>query len=186
MHKHLQVSCIFICESAFYIHTTLLFWDHSEICLSRRRNMLRKITSEKKLSRNIRREKASFRKNPLIAISATTTYLMKTSGAKLSENIGNIKKHPNVPKRRKMPIIRSPFARLRISTNSLRWMFLIVFLYLTVSIIALLFQQGGESIRGIVVYSIMGFVTFFMGYFGWRIAQMLKETIISKKLKNGF
>jgi len=148
--------------------------------------MLRKTTGEEKLSRNFREKKTSIRKFPFVAVPSTM-HVLKISKMRLSENLSNIKKHPKTPRRKKLPILTTPFARLRVTMNTLRWMFVLVFVYLTVGIIVfLLLQQGSESIRDIVVYSIMGFVTFFMGYFGWRVAQILREALISKKPKDDF
>lgn len=148
--------------------------------------MLRKTTGEKKLSRNLRKKKASNRKFSFVMIPSTM-HVLKIGKMRLSENLSNIKKHPKTPRRKKLPIIKTPFARLRVTMNTLRWMFVLVFVYLTVGIIVfLLLQQGSESIRDIVVYSIMGFVTFFMGYFGWRVAQIVREVVSSKKLKDDF
>jgi RsiW-degrading membrane proteinase PrsW (M82 family) len=147
--------------------------------------MLRKTSGEKKLSRNIRRKKSN-RNFPFVAVPSTT-HVLKISKMRFSENLNNIKKHQKTPRRKKLPILKTPFARLRVTMNTLRWMFVLVFVYLTVGIIVfLLLQQGSESIRDIVVYSIMGFVTFFMGYFGWRVAQILREAVISKKPKDDF
>jgi RsiW-degrading membrane proteinase PrsW (M82 family) len=147
--------------------------------------MLRKTIGEKKLSRNLRRKKPSIGKFPFVMVPSTMR-VFKIGKMRLSENLNNIKKHPKNPRRKKLPIITTPFARLRVTMNSLRWMFLLVFIYLTFGIIILFVQQGNEPIRDIVVYSIMGFVTFFMGYFGWRVAQMLREAVINKKPKDDF
>ena len=185
VHKHLQVSCVFICELAFYICPTLLFWDHSEICSSRRRSMLRKTIGEKKLSKNLRRKKPSIGKFPFVMVPSTM-HVFKIGKMRLSENLSNIKKHPKNPRRKKLLSITTPFARLRVTMNSLRWMFLLVFIYLTFGIIILFVQQGNETIRDIVVYSIMGFVTFFMGYFGWLIARTVQEVVSAKKPKDNF
>jgi hypothetical protein len=43
---------------------------------------------------------------------------------------------------------------------------------------------GGEYVQIIVGYSIAGFFTFFMGYFGWLLAQGMIEMITGKKEKS--
>lgn len=147
--------------------------------------MLRKNIGEEKPSRNIRCKKSdqkfSFVTNP------STKHVLEIGKMRFSENISHIKNHPKPQRRKKLPMLKTPFARLKVSTNTLRWMFVIVFVYLIIGIVVfLLMQQGSQSIRDVVVYSIMGFVTFFMGYFGWRVAQVLRETIVSKRPKDDF
>jgi len=88
---------------------------------------------------------------------------------------------------KKIPINELPFATIRVTLHALRWIFFIIFIYITVSIIILLVQGGNESIRSIVVYSVTGFFTFFMGYFGWMFARSVMEIVSGKKLKkDGF
>ena len=51
----------------------------------------------------------------------------------------------------------------------------------------LIVQGGDEQIRNIVVYSVSGFFTFFMGYFGWMFARSVSEIVSGKKLQeDGF
>ena len=61
--------------------------------------------------------------------------------------------------------------------HALRWIFLLIFIYIGVSIILLLIQGGNEFITNIVVYSVTGFFTFFMGYFGWMFARSVMEIV---------
>ena len=44
------------------------------------------------------------------------------------------------------------------------------------------FQGGSTEITNIVVYSVTGFFTFFMGYFGWMFAQSIMEIVTGEKL----
>jgi hypothetical protein len=46
----------------------------------------------------------------------------------------------------------------------------------------LFFQGGSSEITNIVVYSVTGFFTFFMGYFGWMFAQSIMEIVTGEKL----
>ena len=68
--------------------------------------------------------------------------------------------------------------------SALRWVFLLIFLFIAVGII-MLFITGGESyIQTIVGYSITGFFTFFMGYFGWILAQSIIEMMLGEEKKD--
>jgi hypothetical protein len=42
-------------------------------------------------------------------------------------------------------------------------------------------QDGTESLKNIVIYSIIGFFTFFMGYIGWILARDVLEIFSGKK-----
>ena len=67
--------------------------------------------------------------------------------------------------------------------HALRWVFLLIFIYIAVSIILLLIQGGNDSIKNIVVYSVTGFFTFFMGYFGWMFARSVMEIVSGKTIQ---
>jgi len=70
-----------------------------------------------------------------------------------------------------------PLKTMRVTIYALRWVFLLIFFFVVVGI-CLLFLSGGESyIQLILGYSIAGFFTFFMGYFGWILAQAMIEMI---------
>ena len=64
-----------------------------------------------------------------------------------------------------------------------KWIFVLIFVYIAVSIVFLILQGGDEQIRNIVVYSVSGFFTFFMGYFGWMFARNVSEIFSGKKLQ---
>lgn len=76
-----------------------------------------------------------------------------------------------------------PLKTMRMTIYALRWIFLLIFLFIIVGIV-LLFVTGGQSyLQAIVGYSITGFFTFFMGYFGWILAQGIIEMITGKEPK---
>ncbi|MBU0497325.1 MAG: hypothetical protein KKC68_00345 [Candidatus Thermoplasmatota archaeon] len=85
-------------------------------------------------------------------------------------------------KNRRIDIEEIPFTTMKVTIHALRWIFLLIFIYISVSIILLFFQGGNESITNIIVYSVMGFFTFFMGYFGWMFAQSIMEIVSGKKI----
>jgi hypothetical protein len=76
-----------------------------------------------------------------------------------------------------------PFKTMKVTIYALRWIFLLIFLFIIVGIVVL-FVTGGESYLQVILgYSITGFFTFFMGYFGWLLAQGIIEMITGKEPK---
>lgn len=76
-----------------------------------------------------------------------------------------------------------PLKTMRVTFHALRWVFLMIFLFIIVGI-CILFLTGGDSYFQIILgYSIAGFFTFFMGYFGWLLAQGMIEMITGKEGK---
>jgi len=81
---------------------------------------------------------------------------------------------------KKIPFEDLPIKTMKVTIHALKWVFVLIFLFITVGIF-MLFLTGGESyIQIIVGYSIAGFFTFFMGYFGWILAQGTIEMITGK------
>ncbi len=85
---------------------------------------------------------------------------------------------------RMKPIIIKPLHSLRSPMNALRWIVLIIFIYLVAGTAIVMIQDGTESLKNIVVYSIIGFFTFFMGYLGWILARDVLQVVSGKKLHN--
>ena len=84
---------------------------------------------------------------------------------------------------KKSPFQDLPLKTLRVTIYALKWVFLLIFLFISVGIIALLVTGGAENVQTILTYSITGFFTFFMGYFGWLLAQGMIEMIAGNKEK---
>jgi hypothetical protein len=83
----------------------------------------------------------------------------------------------------RIPLEEIPFKTMKVTIYALRWIFLIIFLFIIVGI-AILFITGGQNYLQIILgYSITGFFTFFMGYFGWILAQGIIEMITGKQPK---
>ena len=76
-----------------------------------------------------------------------------------------------------------PLKTMKVTIYALRWVFLLIFLFIIVGIFVLFLTGGGSYMQIIIGYSITGFFTFFMGYFGWLLAQGMIEMIIGKKEK---
>ncbi len=83
---------------------------------------------------------------------------------------------------KKIDLEALPFTTVKVTIRMLKWIFLLIFLYISVSIFILIIQGGNESIRNIIVYSISGFFTFFMGYFGWMFARNVMEIFYGKNV----
>jgi hypothetical protein len=81
---------------------------------------------------------------------------------------------------RKGPINIRPFKNLHFS-SALQWILLLIFFYFAAGVVIVMIQEGTELLKNIVVYSIIGFFTFFMGCIGWILARDVLEIISSKK-----
>lgn len=84
---------------------------------------------------------------------------------------------------KKIPFEDLPLKTMRVTIYALRWVFLLIFLFIIVGIFVLFLTGGGSYIQIIIGYSITGFFTFFMGYFGWVLAQGMIEMITGNKEK---
>jgi hypothetical protein len=93
-----------------------------------------------------------------------------------------------ISKERKIPFEEIPIKTIKMTIHALRWVFLLIFIFITCGIIALFLTGGENYVQIILGYSIAGFFTFFMGYFGWILAQGTIEMITGKsnKINQGF
>jgi len=76
-----------------------------------------------------------------------------------------------------------PLKTVRVTIHALRWVFLLIFLFISIGIFVLFITGGQNYIQIILGYSITGFFTFFMGYFGWILAQGIIEIMTGKEPK---
>ncbi|MEE8565045.1 MAG: hypothetical protein V3S79_01525 [Candidatus Thermoplasmatota archaeon] len=76
-----------------------------------------------------------------------------------------------------------PLKTVRVTIYALRWIFLLIFLFISIGIFVLFITGGQNYIQIILGYSITGFFTFFMGYFGWILAQGIIEIMTGKEPK---
>ena len=74
-----------------------------------------------------------------------------------------------------------PLKTVRVTIYALRWLFLLIFLFISIGIFVLFITGGQNYIQIILGYSITGFFTFFMGYFGWILAQGIIEIMTGKE-----
>ena len=100
----------------------------------------------------------------------------------LSKNIRR-KNFSNNLINKKIDLEDLPFTTIKVTLRMLKWIFVLIFIYIAISIVFLILQGGDEQIRNIVVYSVSGFFTFFMGYFGWMFARSVSEIVGGKKLQ---
>jgi len=82
---------------------------------------------------------------------------------------------------RKISLDEIPSKTVKITVHALRYVFLLIFLFITIGIFVLFLSGGQNYIQAILGYSITGFFTFFMGYFGWILAQGIIEMITGKE-----
>lgn len=83
---------------------------------------------------------------------------------------------PPRPRKHRLPISIRPSVTVRFTFKSLRWIIVVLFLYLVIGTVMMV-EDGTDSMKTIIIYSVMGFATFFMGYFGWIVARDVLEQI---------
>lgn len=82
---------------------------------------------------------------------------------------------------KKISLEELPSKTVKLTIHALRWVFLLIFLFITIGIFVLFVTGGQNYMQVILGYSIAGFFTFFMGYFGWLLAQAIIEMITGKE-----
>jgi len=97
---------------------------------------------------------------------------------KVEQNHGN-KVRTSV---KKGPMTLHPIMSTHFRMTALRWILLVISIYIVCGTIVVMIQDGTESLKNIMVYSIVGFFTFFMGYLGWIVAQDMLQILSEKKL----
>jgi Zn-dependent protease with chaperone function len=93
------------------------------------------------------------------------------------------KKHSSLArlKDKRKSLEEIPFKTMKVTIYALRWIFLLIFLFIIIGIFVLFLTGGQNYLQVILGYSITGFFTFFMGYFGWILAQGIIEMITGKE-----
>jgi hypothetical protein len=109
---------------------------------------------------------------PSTTIQCTVEKVSKTTGKNVKKTGG------------KRPLTIKPFLNLHGTMNALRWILLLIFIYLAAGTVVVMIQDGTETLKNIVIYSIMGFFTFFMGYLGWILASDILVIVSGKKNTN--
>ena len=84
---------------------------------------------------------------------------------------------------KKIQFSEIPLKTVKVTIHALRWIFLLIFLFISIGIFVLFITGGQNYFLMILGYSITGFFTFFMGYFGWILAQGIIEIMTGKETK---
>ena len=79
-----------------------------------------------------------------------------------------------------------PEATLTLTTYAMRWVLLLILIYIIISSLVLFFTESFSFLTQIVTLSIGGFFGFFMGYFGWMFAQQITEWISGREEQETF
>lgn len=74
-----------------------------------------------------------------------------------------------------------PSLKFRVSSNALKILFTLVLVYVIVITFALILQEAATWLMDIISYSVMGFVTFFMGWFGWELARDIRNIAFGER-----
>ena len=90
-------------------------------------------------------------------------------------------RHAKKAGRHKAPLTFHPFVSTRMKMKALRWVFVMALIVLAVGVLFIFLQDGFSSMKNIVIYGVMGFFTFFMGYFGTLFAKDVIDLILEKK-----
>ncbi|HWR27213.1 MAG TPA: hypothetical protein VN377_02125 [Candidatus Thermoplasmatota archaeon] len=112
------------------------------------------------------------KQEPSPTVRCTVEKVAKTTGKNVKKTGG------------KRPLTIKPFLNLHCTMNALRWILLLIFIYLAAGTVVVMIQDGTETLKNIVIYSIMGFFTFFMGYLGWILASDVLVIVSGKKNTN--
>lgn len=160
---------------------------------------IRKI-SNKSLSRNLKTRKVPLRVLPLAPfhkryrlnqtiqkkekhqgrIQQTVTSTVHCEVEKVTRTIGKSVKKTG----EKKPLRIKPILSFHGKMNTLRWILPLIFVYIVIGTVVVMVQEGTEPLKNIIIYSIMGFFTFFMGYLGWILAQDVLDIVSGKKNHN--
>ncbi|MBN1281115.1 MAG: hypothetical protein JXA00_05655 [Candidatus Thermoplasmatota archaeon] len=65
--------------------------------------------------------------------------------------------------------------------SGVHYIVVLIVCYLAAGTLIVMIQDGTESLKNIVIYSIVGFFTFFMGYMGWILAKDVLNVVAGKK-----
>ena len=151
----------------------------------------------KTLSRNLKTRKAPLRVLPMATFQIRHRVKQNNNKQKMIEKksipfypltsrcivgeVTQIAEKNGKKSRRKGPIKVRPLMKLHFSLNALQWILLLICIYLAAGTVIVMIQEGTELLRNIVIYSIIGFFTFFMGYIGWILARDVLEIVSGKK-----
>lgn len=70
-----------------------------------------------------------------------------------------------------------PKKTILVTLNALKWFFFLIIMFITAGIITIFLVGNKFYTQIILIYSVAGFFTFFMGYLGWILAHRMMETL---------
>jgi uncharacterized membrane protein len=70
-----------------------------------------------------------------------------------------------------------PKKTIIITLYALKWFFFLIILFITAGLITIFLIGSKLYTQMILIYSIAGFLTFFMGYLGWILAHGIMDTL---------
>ena len=79
-----------------------------------------------------------------------------------------------------------PTKTITITMYAIRWFLFLILIYIVISVGMMFFTQSFEFLKQIVTLSLGGFFGFFMGYFGWLLAQQITMWLSGKKKEKEF
>jgi len=94
-----------------------------------------------------------------------------------------MKKQSDQMKKTRERVKSFPHVTIKVTLYALRWIFLLILIYVIISIIMLIYYERYGFLAQIVSMSVGGFFAFFTGYFGWMFAQSIMEWLVRKKEK---
>lgn len=87
-------------------------------------------------------------------------------------------------KKRKI-IFMHPLQRaIKTKIYRLRWVWISIILFIIISVVVSFLSSINHYLKIVIIYSITGFLTFFMAYFGWILAKFLIDKITDNNKKN--
>ena len=69
---------------------------------------------------------------------------------------------------------------IKTTIHMLRWIFLLILVYIVAVTVWGFWQKGISFFDDVATLSVGGFFAFFMGYFGWRLAELIEQWLKEK------
>jgi hypothetical protein len=73
-----------------------------------------------------------------------------------------------------------PEKTIEATKSALKYIMSIVLIYIVASTAYLIYMQRGQFFNDVVIWSVGGFWAFFMGYWGWILAQSISQSFMKK------
>jgi hypothetical protein len=135
--------------------------------------MLWKKITKNKLFRNSQKKRSRTGENMLYALDHACNGVKRTVALKRYRYHQKIEKNTTLKmlKEKRIPLYTVPFATARMTLHALKWTFVLLVMYIFLAFIVLPMNDEMQPIRSVIIYGFIGFITFFMAYFGWLSAR---------------